>query len=137
MNTNEMFGDYATLSYPTPEPAASETEISTEPTPEITVADTVEVSPSLEGELYAYPLEVTLTNSDEQWVYLALTLNVSVANNSVKVIKKLKVCKESLRGDFLVQLNKPATVVESIKSKDDLNKRMRELAGIPNKKNFV
>ncbi|MEM2159644.1 MAG: hypothetical protein QXN55_01665 [Candidatus Nitrosotenuis sp.] len=137
MKTNEMYGDFATLSYPVSEPVNAETAVPAELAPETAVADPTEISPNLEGEILAYPLEVTMINADEQWLYLALTLNVSVENQSVKIIKKLKVCKESLRNDFLAELNKPATVVESMTAKTDISKRLRELAGIPHKRNFI
>lgn len=90
--------------------------------------------------VWAYVKEIVPANvsnqQDNDYVEFDVILNASCNDKSATLIKKIKFCKHQLIQDILSSEGKPVTVVEEVKDNSHL-KRMRELSGIPNSKNWV
>lgn len=80
--------------------------------------------------------------SKSDYLEFDVIMNTSCENQSATLIKKIKFCKRSLMQDIMNQQTcNPATIVEQVQenrnSIDATSKRIRELCGIPNAKNWV
>lgn len=100
-------------------------------------------------EVSAYIKEVIPCgyHPEEEHIEFDVIINANVGSDSATLIKRIKFCKHNLCHEVLAQKGKQATMVEEIQvtqvDKVDQNvvdatsKRLRELCGIPNSKNWV
>lgn len=128
------------ISFSAPVPAPTETSVNScsamEPAP----------APSKIVSAYINPALIKVVNSqmegDDILIEIGLDVSVNDLSNATgfktgTVMKTLKFSKASLEAELLSSLSKPVTTVESKKDIKSDAQRLRELAGIPGKGNWV
>lgn len=78
---------------------------------------------------------------DEDYLYLDIELNVGCPGKTVKITKRIKLCKKSLVNSALMKDGIMSATAQFIESQQDKGRRpdqrILELAGISHPKNFV